>query len=57
MTNNMNNRIIVPLDVSSTEEAIALLDTLPDVNFWKVGLEVQEVTFSKFLKTGKNASF
>ena len=33
-------QIIVPLDVSSQEEAIALLDRLPDVSFWKVGLEL-----------------
>ena len=33
-------RIIVPLDVSTVEDAIALLDTLPDVTFWKVGLEL-----------------
>jgi orotidine-5'-phosphate decarboxylase len=34
------DRIIVPLDVSSEEEAIALLDRLPQVSFWKVGLEL-----------------
>ena len=34
------DRIIVPLDVPSVEDAIALLDTLPDVTFWKVGLEL-----------------
>lgn len=34
------NRIIVPLDVPSAEAAIALLDRLPDVGFWKVGLEL-----------------
>ena len=33
-------RIIVPLDVSSLEEAIALVEKLPEVNFWKVGLEL-----------------
>lgn len=33
-------RIIVPLDVPTVEDAIALLDTLPDVTFWKVGLEL-----------------
>jgi len=37
---NADNRIIVALDVSSQEEAIALLDKLPDVSFWKVGLEL-----------------
>ncbi|MCU0544076.1 MAG: orotidine-5'-phosphate decarboxylase [Oscillatoriaceae cyanobacterium Prado104] len=34
------NKIIVPLDVPTEEEAIALLDKLPDVSFWKVGLEL-----------------
>mgnify|MGYP001799621666 FL=1 len=33
-------RIIVPLDVATMEDAIALLDTLPEVTFWKVGLEL-----------------
>ena len=33
-------RIIVPLDVPTLEDAIALLNTLPDVTFWKVGLEL-----------------
>jgi len=39
---NMTNsdRIIVPLDVPDLESAIALLDLLPEVNFWKVGLEL-----------------
>lgn len=35
-----NDRVIVPLDVSSLEEAIALLERLPQVTFWKVGLEL-----------------
>lgn len=34
------DRIIVPLDVSSEREAIALVDRLPQVSFWKVGLEL-----------------
>jgi len=34
------DRIIVPLDVSTPAEAIALLDQLPQVSFWKVGLEL-----------------
>lgn len=34
------NPIIVPLDVSSEQAAIALLNRLPQVNFWKVGLEL-----------------
>ncbi|MBF2029524.1 MAG: orotidine-5'-phosphate decarboxylase [Oscillatoriales cyanobacterium C42_A2020_001] len=35
-----SERIIVPLDVPTQEAAIALLDQLPDVSFWKVGLEL-----------------
>lgn len=34
------DRIIVPLDVSSEQEAMVLLDQLPQVAFWKVGLEL-----------------
>jgi|GEM_PF-5852965 len=34
----MSDQIIVPLDVPNKQEAIALLDQLPDVSFWKVGL-------------------
>jgi orotidine-5'-phosphate decarboxylase len=33
-------RIIVPLDVPTPEAAIALIDELHDVQFWKVGLEL-----------------
>jgi orotidine-5'-phosphate decarboxylase len=33
-------RIIVPLDVPTLEEAIALIDKLEQVRFWKVGLEL-----------------
>jgi orotidine-5'-phosphate decarboxylase len=36
----MSARVIVPLDVPSLEEAIVLLDKLPQVGFWKVGLEL-----------------
>jgi orotidine-5'-phosphate decarboxylase len=36
----MKDRVIVPLDVPSEEDAIALLDKLPQVTFWKVGLEL-----------------
>jgi orotidine-5'-phosphate decarboxylase len=32
--------IIVPLDVPSEAEAIALIEKLPQVTFWKVGLEL-----------------
>lgn len=34
------DKIIVPLDVPDQESAIALLDKLPQVTFWKVGLEL-----------------
>jgi orotidine-5'-phosphate decarboxylase len=37
---SLAEKIIVPLDVPSEEAAIALLDRLPDVTFWKVGLEL-----------------
>ncbi|NER77982.1 MAG: orotidine-5'-phosphate decarboxylase, partial [Leptolyngbya sp. SIO1D8] len=33
-------RIIVPLDVASEVDACALVDQLPQVTFWKVGLEL-----------------
>lgn len=33
-------RIIVPLDVPTQEVAIALVEQLPQVSFWKVGLEL-----------------
>ena len=36
----LGNKIIVALDFSSQAEAIALIDKLPDVSFWKVGLEL-----------------
>ena len=35
-----SDRIIVPLDVPSQAEAIALVERLPQVGFWKVGLEL-----------------
>jgi orotidine-5'-phosphate decarboxylase len=36
----ISDRIIVPLDVPNLESAIALIDRLPQVSFWKVGLEL-----------------
>jgi len=33
-------RVIVPLDVPGEKEAIALINALPQVTFWKVGLEL-----------------
>ena len=35
-----SQRIIVPLDVPSLEIAVTLIDRLPQVEFWKVGLEL-----------------
>lgn len=36
----LRDRIIVPLDVPSLAAATELIDRLPDVTFWKVGLEL-----------------
>ncbi|MBO1346063.1 MAG: orotidine-5'-phosphate decarboxylase [Hormoscilla sp. GUM202] len=36
----VKSEIIVPLDVASRGEAISLMDSLPEVGFWKVGLEL-----------------
>jgi orotidine-5'-phosphate decarboxylase len=40
VSNSVADRVIVPLDVSTQVAAIALIDTLPEVQFWKVGLEL-----------------
>lgn len=40
MTTDIAQRIIVPLDVPSEADAIALMDQIPQVQFWKVGLEL-----------------
>jgi orotidine-5'-phosphate decarboxylase len=48
------DRIIVPLDVSNQEEAIALVEALPDVSFWKVGLELFVSTGSEILSLLKS---
>lgn len=40
VTSTIAQRIIVPLDVPSEAAAIALIDQLPQVQFWKVGLEL-----------------
>jgi orotidine-5'-phosphate decarboxylase len=37
---SITDRIIVPLDVATEAAAIALVDQLPEVTFWKVGLEL-----------------
>lgn len=47
-------QIIVPLDVSGEEEAIALINTLPEVTFWKVGLELFVSSGPSLLKTLKD---
>lgn len=44
------DRVIVPLDVANVERAIALVDSLPDVTFWKVGLELFVSTGSTLLQ-------
>ena len=36
----MSHKIIVPLDVATLEDAKALVERLPQVGFWKVGLEL-----------------
>ncbi len=40
LSEKLSNSIIVPLDVPNITAAIALIDRLPDVTFWKVGLEL-----------------
>jgi orotidine-5'-phosphate decarboxylase len=37
---SITDHIIVPLDVPTQAAAIALIDRLPEVQFWKVGLEL-----------------
>lgn len=49
-----SDKIIVPLDVPTIEDAIALLNQLPDVTFWKVGLELFVNTGSSILSTLKS---
>lgn len=44
------DKIIVPLDVPDLESAIALVNQLPEVNFWKVGLELFVATGADILK-------
>lgn len=48
-----SDRIIVPLDVPNETAAIALLDQLPQVSFWKVGLELFVGSGGKILNTLK----
>lgn len=49
MIETVADRIIVPLDVPTKTQAIALLDQLPQVTFWKVGLELFVSTGSDIL--------
>ncbi|HEY9640772.1 MAG TPA: orotidine-5'-phosphate decarboxylase [Coleofasciculaceae cyanobacterium] len=44
------DRIIVPLDVPTAAQAIALIDQMPQVTFWKVGLELFVSTGSGILQ-------
>lgn len=48
------DRIIVPLDVPSAEDAIALLDRIPAASFWKVGLELFVSAGPEILQTLKS---
>lgn len=50
---NPAEKIIVPLDVPSEAEAIAWIDRLPQVSFWKVGLELFVSSGPSILKTLK----
>jgi orotidine-5'-phosphate decarboxylase len=47
------DRIIVPLDVPTETAALALLDRLPQVTFWKVGLELFVGSGGRILETLK----
>lgn len=51
---SITERIIVPLDVPTETAAIALLDQLPQVTFWKVGLELFVSSGPEILSTLKN---
>jgi orotidine-5'-phosphate decarboxylase len=46
----LHDRIIVPLDVPNINAAIALIDRLPDVTFWKVGLELFVATGAEIIQ-------
>jgi len=50
----VEDRIIVPLDVPSQEKAIALVEQLPQVTFWKVGLELFVSSGPQMLRLLKN---
>lgn len=48
---SITDRIIVPLDVPTGAEAIALVEKLPQVTFWKVGLELFVSSGAEILTT------
>jgi orotidine-5'-phosphate decarboxylase len=50
----VEQRVIVALDVPDLEKAIALVDQLEDVSFWKVGLELFTSTGPKILEILKS---
>ncbi|BAZ14252.1 orotidine 5'-phosphate decarboxylase [Calothrix sp. NIES-4071] len=50
----MSNKIIVPLDVATIDDAVALVDKLPRVTFWKVGLELFTSTGPQILEILKS---
>ncbi|MBW4688115.1 MAG: orotidine-5'-phosphate decarboxylase [Komarekiella atlantica HA4396-MV6] len=51
---DINERVIVALDVADEESAIAFVDRLPQVGFWKVGLELFTSTGPKILEVLKS---
>ncbi|MEH2249718.1 orotidine-5'-phosphate decarboxylase [Nostoc sp.] len=51
---NAEQRVIVPLDVPDVESAIALVDQLLQVVWWKVGLELFTSTGPKILEVLKS---
>lgn len=50
---SITDQIIVPLDVPTEIEAIALVEKLPQVTFWKVGLELFVSSGAEILTTLK----
>jgi orotidine-5'-phosphate decarboxylase len=57
---NADKQIIVPLDVPDLQSAIALVNRLPQVSFWKVGLELftsSGPTILEFLKSRQKRIF
>jgi orotidine-5'-phosphate decarboxylase len=54
ISESLSDRIIVPLDVPSEAAALALVDRLPQVTFWKVGLELFVSSGATILKVLKD---